>query len=468
MDAARGAQLAPAARFRNGSGEVSMTRSIRYSLATLAFAAVCLASASLTLAGQAFFQQRAVGGVSIDPDGVLNAVTTQDERDLEALRERTPLNVPAGLDEYTDLRAVSLKQIEATIARCRAENKPIPEEVDYLAGLLRVKYVFVYPDRQDIVIAGPAEGWKMDQLGNVVGRTTNRPVLKLDDLMLALRSGASSRLEPISCSIDPTQEGLQRLQQVLGQLREIGDPDETLATIEEALGPQQISVTGVPATSHFARVLVAADFRMKRIAMDFERAPVDGLPSYLTMVTGRGQSMTPRWWLAPNYEPLAKTADGLAWELRGPGVKCLTEDEFVSEAGQRTRTGQAGAAPKKWANMMTSKFSDLANHDSAFGQLRNAMDLAVIGALIEKEQLFKVAKLDAPWLMGQEELDRYPAPTHTASKASAVKKRGAWVISASGGVEIVPWLIADKAVTVEAVGRTRSELAADVEEFWWE
>ena len=45
---------------------------------------------------------------------------------------------------------------------------------------------------------------------------------------------------------------------------------------------------------------------------------------------------------------------------------------------------------------------------------------AVIGALIEKEGLFQVAKLDAPWLMGREELDRYPAPTHTASKASAV------------------------------------------------
>ena len=103
-----------------------MTRSILYSLAmSVALAAVCAASASLALAGQAFFQNRSVGGVSIDPDGVLNAVTTQDTRDLEALRERTPLNVPAGLDEYTELRAVSLKQIEATIARCRAENKPI-------------------------------------------------------------------------------------------------------------------------------------------------------------------------------------------------------------------------------------------------------------------------------------------------------------------------------------------------------
>ena len=36
---------------------------------------------------------------------------------------------------------------------------------------------------------------------------------------------------------------------------------------------------------------------------------------------------------------------------------------------------------------MTDKFSELADHDSSFGQLRNIMDLAVIGALIEKEQL---------------------------------------------------------------------------------
>jgi hypothetical protein len=449
-----------------------MTRSILNSLAAkVALAAVCVTGASLAIAGQAFFQNRAVGGVSIDADGVVSNLNAQDDRDLAVLRERTPLNVPAALDEYTELRAVSLKQIEATIARCRAENKPLPEEVEYVAGLLRVQYMFVYPDQKDIVIAGPAEGWKMDQLGNIVGRTTNRPVLKLDDLMLALRSGAGSRLEPITCSIDPTAEGIERLKELTSRLETIGNPDDTLAMIEEALGPQRISVTGVPATSHFARMMVAADFRMKRIAMDFEEAPVDGLPSYLSIIpaTGRGTSnMTPRWWLAPSYEPLAKSADGLAWELRGPGVKCMTEEEYVSETGERQRTGQTGPAAAKWAQLMTDKFDELANEDSAFGQLRNVMDMAVIGALIEKEHLFDVAGLKAPWLMGEEELDRYPAPTHTASQASAVRKRGAWVISASGGVEIVPWQIADKAQTAEAVAETRSEMASDVNEFWWE
>ena len=65
-----------------------MTRSIMHSLAmTIALAAACL-SATPALAGQVFFQQRSVGGVSIDPDGVLNAVTTQDARDLEADRGR--------------------------------------------------------------------------------------------------------------------------------------------------------------------------------------------------------------------------------------------------------------------------------------------------------------------------------------------------------------------------------------------
>ena len=56
--------------------------------------------------------------------------------------------------------------------------------------------------------------------------------------------------------------------------------------MEEAVGPQTITVTGVPATSHFARVIVAADFRMKRLAMNFEPAPVDGMPSFLTMLKG--------------------------------------------------------------------------------------------------------------------------------------------------------------------------------------
>jgi hypothetical protein len=40
------------------------------------------------------------------------------------------------------------------------------------------------------------------------------------------------------------------------------------SAMKEAFGPQKITITGVPANSHFARVLTAADYRMKRLAMN--------------------------------------------------------------------------------------------------------------------------------------------------------------------------------------------------------
>jgi hypothetical protein len=422
-------------------------------------------------AGGGLFNQRSVGGVAINAEGVLEAPTVQDEQELAQLREQTPLKVPAALEEFTELRAVSLKQLEATLAQCAKDGQPIPEEVKYLAGLQRVRYVFIYPEKNDIVIAGPAEGWKMDGLGNVVGATTNYPVLLLDDLMTALRSGTSSRTEPITCSIDPTKEGLQRLQQAMRGRATIGNPEQTFAEIEEAVGLQDISVTGVPDTSHFARTMVAADFRMKRLAMDFEPAPVKGMPSFLSMTgsTGHGVSnMMQRWWLAPNYEPLAKTADGLAWELRGPGVKCLTQESYVDETGAKADSGKKNTTAEKWAATMTDKFSELAKLDSSFGQLRNIMDLAVVGALIEKDRLLDIAGLQLPRLMTEEPLDRYPAPKHTPTKVSSVKKGRQWVMTASGGVEMAPWHIASEVETVEAVGDVRKEMTADVTEFWYE
>jgi hypothetical protein len=415
------------------------------------------------------FFTRQVGGVSIDPQGVLEAPTADDQRQLDEIRRKTPVKAPAALEKFTELRAISLKQIEAALDKAAKAHKPVPEEIACLGGLQRVRYVFVYPERKDIVIAGPAEGWKMDALGNLVGVTTNRPVIMLDDLMMALRSGASSRTEPITCSIDPTQEGIQRLQAFVSGLRTIGNPEETMSGIEEALGPQQITVTGVPASSHFARVMVAADFRMKRLAMDFEPAPVKGMPSFLQMMkaTGRGMSnMMPRWWLAPKYDPMAKAANNLAWELRGPGVKCMTNEDYINDAGEKKTSNKKNPIAEKWAATMTEKFPELAERDSSFGQLRNAMDLAVIGALIEKEHLLDLASLQLPQLMQRHKLAEYPAPKQTSSKASAVKQSHDWLISASGGVEMLPWHVASEVETVQSLGDVQKKFAASSTNFW--
>ena len=62
------------------------------------------------------------------------------------------------------LRKVSLNRLEAEVAR-QLQNGGLDEDVRALAGLTSVQYVFFYPESNDIVIAGPAEGFFADQTG---------------------------------------------------------------------------------------------------------------------------------------------------------------------------------------------------------------------------------------------------------------------------------------------------------------
>jgi hypothetical protein len=181
--------------------------------------------------------------------------------------------------------------------------------------------------------------------------------------------------------------------------------------------------------------------------MNFDPSPVSGLPSYLQMMKGgqKGSAM-PRWWLATNYEPLLTDADGLAWELRGPGVKAMTEEDFLLANGERVHSGKASPTAQKWANNMTAKYDELSKRDPIFGQLRNCMDLAIVSALLFKENLTGKANLDLAPLMGENSLPvaEFPVPKQVDTQASFIKKGDNWIISASGGVLIHSWGDADR------------------------
>src|SRR5208337_2041119 len=115
----------------------------------------------------------------------------------------------------------------------------LTDEMRYLAGLLRVHYVFFYPDSGDIVIAGPAEGWTTDPAGRVVGISKGRPVIRLEDLCVALRafppSGKVTRV--IGCSIDPTQEGLKAYERFVRSIGSSLDPrdEQKVAMVAEGM-----------------------------------------------------------------------------------------------------------------------------------------------------------------------------------------------------------------------------------------
>jgi uncharacterized protein DUF1598 len=412
-----------------------------------------------------------VGGVSIDAQGVVKRTDVEELGRLRDARRRALAPIDSDLQAASPMRKVSLRRLAAALDELRLAKRPLDDALQYVAGLTRVEYVFAYPEHNDIVLAGPAEGWLIDPQGNVVGRSSGQPVLQLDDLIVALRTAKAAATDRgISCSIDPTEEGLRRVKPLL-HARSLNEA--TVTRLEQALGPQQITVTGVPSGSHFARVLVAADFLMKRLGMDFERAPIEGLPSYLTLLAARSapppKSAMPRWWMAPHYEPLLKDAAGLAWQLRGSGVQTLTEDGYLGSSGTLINAGREDPLAKKWADAMTSKYTALAKVMPVFAELRSCMDLAVVAALLVKEDLPAKTGCDLSLLLDEKRLavSEYHVPKTVDSRASLVRRGQDWILSLSGGVQVDSWSVLNRVETSAGLADTRQRAAAEKSQRWW-
>ena len=425
--------------------------------------------------GQAGRIGSAVGGIEVDAKGIIQNLDPQASEELAAQR-RAAFGKTAVAGKRAALRKVSLKRLIARVDEFAAAGKALPPEVLFLGGLERITHVFVDPDGHDIILAGPADTAMVDAAGNVVGVTSGRPLLQLEDFVVALRAIDGARDGGIRCSIDPTPEGVAKLQQYLRSLKTIGNPEVTLRSMENALGPQRVTVGGVPAESRFARVLVAADYRMKRIGMGLEPSGVAALPSYLSMLPSGATSgaTLPRFWLEAEYDPIVRDPDELAWRITGRRMTCLTESDLLAKDGDR-QVMDRGKAPadkiaEKWCAAMTDNYAQLAVKQPVFAELLSCVDLAVVAALIHGRQLDKRAGLDLGVLFDETKLPlpAYEAAATTPTVASGVKKGTRWVVSASGGVQFQPWGFAANTTESADDAAIRAEtLAACPADGWW-
>ena len=407
-----------------------------------------------------------VGGVRVDGQGVIQDIRPQLRDDLSGTREQFKADVPDNLPAGVQLRKISLRALQESLLASANQAEQLPEAVRYLSGLQRVQYVFVYPEQQDIVLAGPGEAWRINELGQAVGATNGRPVIHLQDLLVALRNAFNAEAATISCSIEPTPEGILNLQSKLnqfgrlsnrGQIRQVVSKKQEL---EESLGPQDVILTGVDPTSRFAWTLVAADYRMKCLGMGLEKSPIVGLPSYPEIMRQRSADLMPRWWMETDYDALLTDEAGFSWELRGQGVKVLAEDELVMANGERKPTGKVNQAARRWAETMTEKYNELSIVAPIFGQLRNCMDLAVVGALIHSKSLDQKAGLSLTGLL-DENVITVPSgavPRSTPSIVSFLERRRSLVITASGGVLIQPWKVVERTEQSPKLAALRSNI----------
>ena len=355
--------------------------------------------------------------------------------------------------------------------------------MQYLAGLTRIRYIFYYPETRDIVLAGPAEGWGESLDGRMLGVQSGLPVLELQDLVVALRTfapGASS--QPfVYCSIDPTQEGLARMQQFLSRIgRQIG-PGDTQFIVEglrKSLGQQIITVGGVPATTHFAQVLVEADYRMKLIGIGLEQPPVR-ISSFVSLANPASVSRNAlqRWYFVPDYQRVKVTGDRLSAEMVGHGVKLVGENEVVSRDGGRQQSGGQSRASRKFTQDFTRKYAELAQLAPVYAQLRNCIDLLVAAAYIQQQDFYGQADWDLGALGDESQyaVETYNAPKQVASAVSSMWKGRRLMTPIGGGVEIRPSLALDSTNLLEDNEGKLRKLRDKVElsdlpasQWWWD
>lgn len=338
------------------------------------------------------------GGVYVDARGTLRPlmrIAPGAELTAVQLAAAAPPSELQAVRRPSHLRMVSLPRLQRELARLHAAGQPPTEAMQVLAGMQRIEYVFAYPERGDLVLAGPAGDWRRDAEQRLVSVDTGLPVVRLDDLIVIFRHLLASPDARFGCSITPTQQNLAQTRAFLVEsskraLRP-GERDAWLERLRARLGEQTIDVFGLDPRTRAARVMVEADYRMKLVGMGLEPG-VLGVRSYLESIeVPPGEAPPPldvlRWWFTLNYDALLATPARTGFELRGQGVKVLSENELLTEQGQRVHTGEADALNQQFAHSFTTHFPSLCQKYPIYAELRNLFDLALVGALLRAEGL---------------------------------------------------------------------------------
>jgi hypothetical protein len=219
---------------------------------------------------------------------------------------------------------------------------------------------------------------------------------------------------------------------------------------------QTVTVRGMPANTHFAHVLVEADYRMKLYGLGLNRVP--GLVSYVDKIKTGSKNALVRWFFAPQYESLLVSENELAVSLVGGTVELMTEEESVDQFGNR---GEARKAANKaslaFCESFTKNYSKVASFDPVFGELQNCMDLAVLAAFMQNKDYYGVSGLVLDVLGDEDKVSirTRNAVKHVESVVTAVFRNNQLITPVSGGVVVRPLdEVQSETVSVDTTGKT--------------
>lgn len=369
------------------------------------------------------FDQAALAATSHD-----SALLTQLEGRLAAARNAADLNSAlSSLDDevaqrimangeinnLSDVTAVSLKSLCTAAADYSQHWDQLPESLRHPGSLRRLYGFMITRDGQDLIIFG--------------SRVGDGTPIDIDDLIVGLQNVWREGATPI-CSLDPDPANFG--------------------------GPQKTRIEGVPSDSHFARVMLDADYAMKIIALGARETDVPGFMNMKARIESQFEqadkpakderplqppsgAFMARFW----FTPVPPAAGEIRWSksrravLFNSRMQVLTED-LVASGGMLSGTGQRNPLYEDLAKSFSQRIDRFEQVEPLFCELHGLFDITLLASLLRHEQI------DTPVLHDVAKLPtrHTPIPATYQGLSTLVEKSGFKVAYVQGGVRLRPVL----------------------------
>jgi len=294
--------------------------------------------------------------------------------------------------------AISLKNFQKELNKCQSLKSCKKKHKEFL-GVTQLYGFLIFDNSWN-----PLD-WDIILLGKIDNKY---PSLYTEDFIIALRNTwkhyskfklNSIIYTPPGCSIDSNPATIQKLQKIGENLNNSNNYKSEIYEKWHLVckEPQTVRVMGVPFNSHFAKIMVDADYDMKKIVDGSSQVFTKNFKSLTELAievskdkfynNQKNDKNSPslsmnRFWFYPGNFIFSKAKKYKLFILKKCQIKLLTEEEYVQKDGKTQGSGRPNDLANKFALSFTQNYDRIAKQYDIFMQLKNLYKFVAISKVI--------------------------------------------------------------------------------------
>jgi hypothetical protein len=301
--------------------------------------------------------------------------------------------------------AVSLRVLQKKLKKCIPTDKCVSETLK-LNGMTQAVGFVIDKKNRDIILIGRAD--------------KNSPALYLEDFVVALRKTWGKYvvvkdnkkfidITPAGCSIDPHPEVIQALNETFAVDFDTFNPEHVQIITKRwndiCLSPQVVRVEGIPHNNRFAKVMVDADYLMKRLVDGSVNLEIDGFKSLTEMTLEefknvgdrRPQQSMSRFWFSSGESSFLK--DSGATYIKTSEVILLTEEQFINKNNELADIGRKNPMAEDFAIAFSARYTEIKKAEPIYEELEGLFRFIALGKLMRHENAEVESGLSVDYLL---------------------------------------------------------------------